>query len=63
MFLENGEPNFSATANPVPFHIVNEDLNGTNLRENGSLEDIVPTMLAILGLEQPEEMTGKDLRT
>jgi len=32
------------------------------LRSGGALEDVAPTMLAIMGLEQPPEMTGKDLR-
>jgi 2,3-bisphosphoglycerate-independent phosphoglycerate mutase len=32
------------------------------LREGGSLEDVAPTMLGLLGLEKPQEMTGRDLR-
>jgi len=32
------------------------------LRENGSLEDIAPTILGILGIEKPAEMTGSDVR-
>jgi 2,3-bisphosphoglycerate-independent phosphoglycerate mutase len=60
--LTTGEPNNSHTANPVPFHLVDEHANGTRLRTDGALEDIAPTILGILGLEKPEEMTGKDLR-
>jgi 2,3-bisphosphoglycerate-independent phosphoglycerate mutase len=62
MLLENDEPNFSSTSNPVPLHYVDENVNGLKLRKDGSLEDIAPTILSILGLEQPDEMTGKDLR-
>ena len=60
--LITGEPNNAHTANPVPFIIVDENANGLNLRENGALEDIAPTILGILGIEKPSEMTGRDLR-
>ena len=50
------------TSNPVPFHFVANDLNGLRLRNNGALEDVAPTILGILGIEKPFEMTGKDLR-
>ena len=36
--------------------------DGTRLREGGALEDVAPTILGILGLEKPAEMTGRDLR-
>ena len=60
--LTTGEPNSSPTANRVPFHFVDEHSNGLKLRENGALEDIAPTILGILGIEKPSEMTGRDLR-
>jgi 2,3-bisphosphoglycerate-independent phosphoglycerate mutase len=60
--LNTGEPNNTHTANPVPFHLVDERANGTRLRSDGALEDIAPTILGILGIEKPSEMTGKDLR-
>jgi len=60
--LNTGEPNNTHTANPVPFHLVDERANGTRLRTDGALEDIAPTILGILGIEKPLEMTGKDLR-
>lgn len=60
--LRTGEPNNAHTANPVPFHLVDERANGTRLRTDGALEDIAPTILGILGIEKPDEMTGKDLR-
>ena len=57
---ETGEPHTAHTTNPVPFILVNYDKDVT-LREGGCLADIAPTLLEILGLEQPEEMTGKSL--
>ncbi len=61
--LLTGEPNNAHTANLVPFHFVDEQANGLNLRGGGALEDVAPTILGILGIEKPEEMTGNDLRT
>lgn len=60
--LLTGEPNPLPTANHVPFHFVDEHANGLRLREDGALEDIAPTILGILGIEKPIEMTGADLR-
>ena len=56
------EPHTAHTSNPVPVIIVG-DTSGMRLREGGSLRDIAPTMLAILGVSKPDEMTGSDLRT
>src|SRR2546426_9992577 len=58
---ETGGPHTYHTTNPVPFVLVTED-DKLQLRPGGSLQDIAPTLLAILGLPQPEEMTGRDLR-
>ncbi|REJ79297.1 MAG: 2,3-bisphosphoglycerate-independent phosphoglycerate mutase [Acidobacteria bacterium] len=58
----SGRPDPDHTANPVPFHIVSGASSNGHLREDGALEDIAPTMLAILGIEKPAEMTGRDLR-
>jgi 2,3-bisphosphoglycerate-independent phosphoglycerate mutase len=60
--LENGEINNSHTRNPVPFHLIDEEANGLKLRTDGALEDVAPTILGIMGMEKPEEMTGNDLR-
>ena len=60
--LDNGEINNSHTKNPVPFHLIDEESNGLKLRSDGALEDIAPTILGILGIEKPVEMTGNDLR-
>jgi 2,3-bisphosphoglycerate-independent phosphoglycerate mutase len=60
--MKTGEPHTAHTTNPVPFHLIDEDSIGVKLREDGALEDVAPTMLGLLGLEKPEEMTGRDLR-
>ncbi|MCR4704842.1 MAG: 2,3-bisphosphoglycerate-independent phosphoglycerate mutase [Lachnospiraceae bacterium] len=57
---ETGEPFTAHTTNPVPFILVNHDPAYT-LREGGCLADIVPTLIEIMGMEQPKEMTGKSL--
>lgn len=57
---ETGGPHTAHTSNPVPFILCDADFKGT-LREGGALEDIAPTMLELLGLEQPKEMTGRSL--
>jgi 2,3-bisphosphoglycerate-independent phosphoglycerate mutase len=53
-------PHTYHTTNPVPFIYVSEER--TALRPNGALQDISPTILGVLGLEQPKEMSGRDLR-
>ncbi len=57
---ETGEPFTAHTTNPVPFILVNYK-EGYGLREGGCLADIVPTLIEIMGKEQPVEMTGKSL--
>ncbi len=57
---ETGKPHTAHTTNPVPFILVNAD-SDMKLREGGCLADIAPTLLEIMGLEQPAEMTGKSL--
>lgn len=48
------------TTNEVPFFVINADKN-IELRDGGALCDIAPTVLQLMGLEQPVEMTGKSL--
>ncbi|MCU6760807.1 2%2C3-bisphosphoglycerate-independent phosphoglycerate mutase [uncultured Roseburia sp.] len=55
-----GEPFTAHTTNPVPFILINYDPAYT-LKENGCLADIVPTLIEMMGMEQPEEMTGHSL--
>ncbi len=57
-----GGPHTAHTTNPVPFIYVSEDAKQFALRPDGSLRDISPTMLGLLGIGQPKEMTGGDLR-
>ena len=57
---ETGEPYTAHTTNPVPFILVNADPS-YKLREGGCLADIVPTLIEMMGMEQPKEMTGKSL--
>ena len=57
---ETGAPYTAHTTNPVPFILVNADPSYT-LREGGCLADIVPTLIELMGMEKPVEMTGKSL--
>ena len=57
---ETGAPFTAHTTNEVPFILVNYDKDYT-LAEGGCLADIVPTLIATMGKEQPKEMTGKSL--
>ena len=54
----DGTPNTSHSTNPVPFFALN---TGFNNIENGKLADIAPTILQIMGIKAPNEMTGKSL--
>ena len=56
---ETGEPFTAHTTNQVPFILVGAE--GYGLRENGCLADIAPTLLELMGIAQPEEMTGTSL--
>jgi 2,3-bisphosphoglycerate-independent phosphoglycerate mutase len=57
-----GGPHTAHTTNPVPMIVVGADDKKFGLRPDGSLRDISPTLLAILGAPRPPEMTGTDLR-
>ena len=57
---ETGAPYTAHTTNPVPFILVNADPS-YKLREGGCLADIVPTLIELMGKQQPAEMTGKSL--
>jgi 2,3-bisphosphoglycerate-independent phosphoglycerate mutase len=57
-----GGPHTAHTTNPVPFILVSEDASQFNIRPEGSLRDISPTLLGLLGLDKPKQMSGLDLR-
>jgi 2,3-bisphosphoglycerate-independent phosphoglycerate mutase len=58
-----GGPHTAHTTNPVPLILVTDAAKGTlSLRPDGSLRDISPTMLGLLRMEKPKDMTGGDLR-
>ena len=57
---ETGEPWTAHTTNPVPFLLINYDPAYT-LKEGGRLADIIPTMIDMMGMEKPAEMTGQSL--
>ena len=58
----SGGPHTAHTTNPVPFIYIAEEAEHFRLRTDGSLRDISPTLLALLELGLPKEMTGGDLR-
>jgi 2,3-bisphosphoglycerate-independent phosphoglycerate mutase len=58
MFDEEGKPHTAHTSNPVPFVLTETNVS---LVEDGELSDLAPTILALLGLEAPLQMTGKNL--
>ena len=57
-----GGPHTAHTTNPVPLVIVGDRAGANTLRAGGSLRDVGPTILNMLGIEPPAEMTGRDLR-
>lgn len=61
MFDENGGPFTAHTTNPVPLILVGERFKGSRLMSGGRLADLAPTLLDMMGLEKPAEMTGHSL--
>ena len=57
---KTGEPHTAHTTNPVPLIVVSADKN-LKLKQGGNLADLAPTMLDLMNLEKPEEMTGESL--
>jgi 2,3-bisphosphoglycerate-independent phosphoglycerate mutase len=56
-----GQPHTAHTINPVPLILYDPSFKG-HLKDHGTLGDVAPTLIGMLGLEQPSAMTGKDLR-
>ncbi len=62
MIADDGETAFTQhTTNPVPVILVSEEYKNVSLRDGGVLADLAPTLLALMKIEQPKEMTGKSL--
>ncbi len=62
MWDANTESTVTAhSTNPVPFIVVGNELKEASLKEDGRLSDIAPTILDMMNLEQPEQMTGNSL--
>ncbi len=61
MLAEDGSPFTAHTTNKVPFIMVDEQLRGKVTLDEGALCDIAPTMLYSMGMDIPNEMTGKVL--
>ncbi len=59
--LETGQPHTAHTLNPVPLILIVEEHKGRTLKDGGALKDIAPTLMHLLGLEQPGEMEGENL--
>ena len=59
MINDDGSPNTAHTKNPVPLFLIDNELKP--VLHNGSLSDIAPTVLKLMGIPQPSEMTGKAL--
>jgi 2,3-bisphosphoglycerate-independent phosphoglycerate mutase len=57
----SGGPHTAHTTNPVPFIVIAEDTTPYRLKAGGSLRDVSPTILHLLGLAPPPQMTGGDL--
>ena len=60
LYTEAGKPHVAHTTNPVPFILIDPEKRPVTLRD-GILGDVAPTVLSILGLEAPAEMTGRSL--
>lgn len=59
--LKTGQPLTAHTTNPVPFIVVSDSLKERKLREGGALRDVAPTVLELLEIPKPVEMTGTSL--
>ena len=58
---DSNKPVTAHSSNPVPFILISEKHKNCTLRQGGSLRDIAPTILNLLNLPIPEEMTGQNL--
>ena len=61
LLSDDGSPFTAHTTNPVPVVLVSDKYKDAKLRNDGVLADLAPTLLTVMGLPVPEEMTGKSL--
>ena len=61
MINPDGSPNTAHTTNPVPIILVDDELKGRTIQSGGKLGDLAPTILTLMGIAVPPEMTGKVL--
>lgn len=61
MIAEDGSPFTAHTTNPVPVVLICDELKGASLRSGGILADLAPTLLDMMGIPVPAEMSGKSL--
>ncbi|HCG37265.1 MAG: hypothetical protein SGVNAXEH_000101 [Holophagaceae bacterium] len=61
MIDSEGNPHTAHTMNPVPIVVIAKCTQGLSLRSGGSLQDVAPTLLTLMGIPQPTEMTGQSL--
>ncbi len=60
-YEENGPYTAHTVKSPVPFIVVDDDYIGKPIRDDGRLADVAPTMLKLMEMDKPEEMTGESL--
>ncbi|MGI5852608.1 MAG: 2,3-bisphosphoglycerate-independent phosphoglycerate mutase, partial [Caldicoprobacterales bacterium] len=58
---ESGGPHTAHTNNPVPLIFIDDNRRDVTIREGGRLADIAPTLLELMGLPKPPDMTGESL--
>jgi 2,3-bisphosphoglycerate-independent phosphoglycerate mutase len=61
MLYDNGEPDSSHGFNPVTYSLIGNDLDNVSFKSIGGLKDVAPTILELMGIEKPIEMTGESL--
>ena len=61
LLADDGSPFTAHTTNPVPVVLISEKYKNAELRDDGVLADLAPTLLEIMNLPVPKEMTGKSL--
>lgn len=61
LLSEDGSPFTAHTTNPVPVVLISNEYKNAKLRDDGILADLAPTLLTVMGIPVPPEMTGKSL--